>query len=99
MIFPFRYQVLTIISPQTPFEKMAVGMEDLTGDRGVLKKVLEHGSGPVVPNGAMVTVHYNGYLEYSDEPYDSSRLRNQEQHFKLGRGQGSHFGCIVQWKF
>lgn len=32
-------------------------------------------------------VHYNGYLEYSDEPYDSSRLRNQPQRFHLGQGE------------
>ena len=61
-------------------------MEDLTGDGGVLKKTLDHGIGPVVPPGAMVRVHYNGYLEYCDEPYDSSRLRGKEQEFKLGRG-------------
>jgi FK506-binding protein 6 len=66
---------------------MAVGMEDLTGDGGVLKKVLTNGLGPGVPEGAMVRVHYNGYLEYSDEPYDSSRLRNREQQFKLGKGR------------
>ncbi len=65
---------------------MAVGMEDIAGDGGVLKKVLTSGLGPTVPEGAMVRVHYNGYLEYSDEPYDSSRLRNREQQFKLGRG-------------
>ena len=33
------------------------------------------------------SVHYNGYLEYSDEPYDSSRLRNQMQQFRLGQGE------------
>ena len=65
---------------------MALSMEDVTGDGKVLKKVLSVGVGPVVPDGAMVRVHYNGYLEYSDEPYDSSRLRNKEQQFRLGRG-------------
>ena len=34
-----------------------------------------------------VIVHYNGYLEYSDEPFDSSRLRNQMQQFRLGNGE------------
>ena len=32
-------------------------------------------------------VHYNGYLEYSDEPFDSSRLRNKMQQFRLGSGE------------
>lgn len=33
---------------------MAHDMEDLTGDRGVLKKVLRAGVGPVVPRTASV---------------------------------------------
>ena len=66
---------------------MAIKMVDLTGDGGVMKKVLTDGIGPLVPDGAVVRVHYNGYLEYCDEPYDSSRLRNKEQKFKLGRGE------------
>ena len=31
-------------------------------------------------------VHYNGYYEYSDEPYDSSRLRNRQEQFTVGKG-------------
>lgn len=65
---------------------MAVGMEDLVGDGGVLKKVIRPGTGLLVPEGAMVRVHYNGYLEFADEPYDSSRLRNRQQQFQLGKG-------------
>ncbi len=72
----------------SPFERMSLDLSPLTEDRGVLKKVLREGIGPVVPEGAIVRVHYNGYLEYSDEPYDSSRLRNQQQQFRLGRGEG-----------
>ena len=33
---------------------MAKGMKDLTGDGGVLKKVLKAGVGPVVPEGGIV---------------------------------------------
>ena len=32
------------------------------------------------------TVHYNAYLEYSEEPFDSSILRNYQERFKLGSG-------------
>ena len=32
-------------------------------------------------------VHYNGYLEYSEEPFDSSRLRDEIHMFRLGKGQ------------
>ena len=43
--------------------------------------------GNVVPDGAIVRVHYNGYLEYSGEPYDSSRLRNQPMQFTLQKNE------------
>ena len=66
---------------------MAKSMQDLTGDGKVLKKIITPGNGPTVADGAMVRVHYNGYLEYSGEPYDSSRLRNKEQQFTLGKGE------------
>lgn len=83
-------------------------MEALTDDRGVLKRIMRTGTGPVVAEGAIVrrepcyeacgcelllihfpptAVHYNGYLEYSDEPFDSSRLRNQVLQFRLGHGE------------
>lgn len=29
--------------------------------------------------------HYNGYLEFNDEPFDSSRLRNKPEIHKLGK--------------
>ena len=32
-------------------------------------------------------VHYNGYLEYADEPFDSTRLRGRQQQFTLGKGR------------
>ena len=65
---------------------MAKGMVDLTDNGSVFKKILHPGTGGVVPEGSIVRVHYNGYLEYSDEPYDSSRLRNKQQQFRLGNG-------------
>ena len=50
---------LTIIMAllfQTPFELMAVEMEDITSaqDGGVLKKVLKQGTGNIVPDKAIV---------------------------------------------
>ena len=66
---------------------MAFGMIKLTEDGGVLKKTIRHGTGPLVPDGAIVRVHYNGYLEFSDEPFDSSRLRNRQHQFTLSKGE------------
>jgi len=31
-----------------------------------------------------ISVHYNGYLEYGDEPFDSTYLRRKPQSFNLG---------------
>ena len=72
----------------TPFEKIKKGMEDITGSELVLKKILKYGSGQVVPPNSLCRVHYNGYVEYSDEPFDSSRLRGRQHQFKLGSGEG-----------
>ncbi|CAH1802453.1 unnamed protein product [Owenia fusiformis] len=67
-------------------------MEDITEEKngGVLKKVLTPGHGPLCPEEASVLVHFNGYLEYKDEPFDSSRLRNKPDRIKLG-------DCILGW--
>ena len=78
-------------------------MEDLTGEGGVFKKTIRTGTGPVIPeratvkstpthkinyvDGFCIAVHYNGYLEYSDEPYDSSYLRNKPLVIHLGKGE------------
>jgi len=67
----------------TPFKRLARKMEDLTGDGGVLKKILRQGTGPVIPKGATVRYHSNGYTEFNDEPFDSTRLRNRPYVKKL----------------
>eukprot|EP00794_Sanderia_malayensis_P014000 gene14000-15458_t len=76
-------------SEMTPFERMAVKMEDISPakDRGVLKMFIKHGTGDVIPDGSFVRVHYNGYLEFSEEPFDSSRLRGFEYKLTLGQGE------------
>ena len=62
-------------------------MEDLTPDGGVKKRIKRAGGGEPVMEGAEVHIHYNGYLEHNDEPFDSTRLRNKKQVVQLGRGQ------------
>jgi len=58
-----------------PFQKIASKMINLTEDGKVKKKLIRAGSGCLVPENAVVTVHYNAYVEYDDEPYDSTWLR------------------------
>jgi len=42
------------------------------------------GSGCIVPKRSVVTVHYNAYVEYGDEPYDSTWLRGYPKVGQLG---------------
>lgn len=37
-----------------PFERLAKKMEDISGDGGVFKKILQQGTGKVVPQDALV---------------------------------------------
>lgn len=71
----------------TPFSRMRAEMVDISNDGGVMKRILKHGAGPVVPPHSLCRVNYNAYLEYSDEPFDSSRLRGKQKQFKLGIGE------------
>ncbi len=59
-------------------------MTAITDDEGVYKMVVKKGTGDVVTPGAICRIHYNGYLEYRDEPFDSTRLRNRQQQIRLG---------------
>ncbi|XP_076336053.1 LOW QUALITY PROTEIN: inactive peptidyl-prolyl cis-trans isomerase FKBP6-like [Tachypleus tridentatus] len=70
---------------RSPFQHLSNKMIAVTNDKMVLKKEVKPGIGPVVPKGSFVTVHYNGYLEYSEEPFDSTRLRNLPFKFLLGK--------------
>ncbi|XP_041350323.1 inactive peptidyl-prolyl cis-trans isomerase FKBP6-like [Gigantopelta aegis] len=74
---------------RSPFERRMSKMEDITEEHNgrVMKKVLTPGAGPVVPPNSLLKVHYNGYLELADEPFDSSRLRNCEERKRLGKGE------------
>lgn len=72
----------------SPFERMMKKMDDISPNKDgmVFKKVLQQGSGTIVPEGAIVRIHYNGYLEFGDEPFDSTRLRNSPYKVKLQTG-------------
>lgn len=71
---------------EAPFEYLEKDMEDLTSDKGVLKKIVRPGVGPVVPKTASLRFHYNAYREFGDEPYDSSRFRGKPETMRLGSG-------------
>ncbi|XP_031627970.1 FK506-binding protein 59 isoform X2 [Contarinia nasturtii] len=59
---------------------------DLSGDGGVLKRILENGSTDEQPStGCKVSLHYTGTLENGTQ-FDSSVERNEPFEFELGKG-------------
>lgn len=51
-----------------------------------MKFVKQKGTGEVVPDKAQVTVHYVGYFEYRDEPFDSTHNCGKPKSLRLGQG-------------
>ncbi|CAE1283305.1 FKBP6 [Acanthosepion pharaonis] len=71
----------------TSFQEIAKNMKNISPDGGVMKKLLKRGYGPLVAENSIIDVHYNAYFEYSDDPFDSSHLRNQSFKYKMGSGR------------
>ncbi|MGH0155633.1 UNVERIFIED_CONTAM: hypothetical protein FKN15_059520 [Acipenser sinensis] len=70
---------------QSPYQRLARQMQDVLGDGGVLKEVIREGEGPLVPENASVAVHYSGYLEYADRPFDTNCYMKFPRLMKLGK--------------
>jgi len=72
---------------EPPMDEKEVGKEDnITGDGGVLKKILKAGHGTYPEPGSEVTVHYVGKLQ-DGTVFDSSRDRGEPFKFNLGKGE------------
>ncbi|KAL4630922.1 inactive peptidyl-prolyl cis-trans isomerase FKBP6 [Arapaima gigas] len=69
---------------QSPFQRLALRMQDVSGDGGVLKDLVHGGEGQLCPRNATVFVHFSGYLEYSDRPFETSAHFKYPQMMKLG---------------
>uniref|UniRef100_A0A0A9YHD0 peptidylprolyl isomerase n=1 Tax=Lygus hesperus TaxID=30085 RepID=A0A0A9YHD0_LYGHE len=70
----------------SPFEIISAKMKDVTPDGKVKKKILRSGSNRI-PDGAVVYLHYNKYLEMQEVPFDSSYLQRKDPvRFQVGRG-------------
>jgi hypothetical protein len=59
---------------------------DLTGDGGVMKQLLNPGSGEGPKSGYRITCHYVATLVDGTQ-FDSSRARGQPYEFELGGGK------------
>lgn len=68
------------------FETLKTKMTSIYGDGKIMKLVKQKGVGEVIPFDARVTVKYMGYLEHTDEPFDSSFVRGGAETFHLNQG-------------
>ncbi|KAM6462471.1 inactive peptidyl-prolyl cis-trans isomerase FKBP6 isoform 2-T2 [Liasis olivaceus] len=66
------------------YQRLGQRMQDITGDRGVLKEIIRNGSGETVPPDASVLVKFSGYLEHTDRPFDTNCFRKNPKLMKLG---------------
>eukprot|EP00607_Mallomonas_marina_P009819 CAMPEP_0182418750 /NCGR_PEP_ID=MMETSP1167-20130531/3126_1 /TAXON_ID=2988 /ORGANISM="Mallomonas Sp, Strain CCMP3275" /LENGTH=484 /DNA_ID=CAMNT_0024593109 /DNA_START=95 /DNA_END=1552 /DNA_ORIENTATION=+ len=64
---------------------LAEGFVDISGDGGLLKKILEEGEGDCPQEGDEVVAHYTGTLDDGSK-FDSSRDRGKEFKFTVGTG-------------
>ncbi|KAM6906474.1 inactive peptidyl-prolyl cis-trans isomerase FKBP6 [Lycodopsis pacificus] len=72
-------------STPSPFDQLRQQMNDVLGDGGILKEVVQSGEGPPVPENASVLIHYSCFLEYSDRPFETTTHYKYPQMMKLGR--------------
>ncbi|XP_061757240.1 inactive peptidyl-prolyl cis-trans isomerase FKBP6 isoform X2 [Nerophis ophidion] len=76
-------------------------MEDVLGNGGVLKEVVHPGEGPSMPQNASVLIHYSGFLEYSDQPFETTTHFKHPRMMKLGRDvtlPGMELGLLTMRK-
>lgn len=57
---------------------------NLSGDGGLLKKIIKPGNGEQIPKDVIAIVHYTGKLTNGDV-FDSSKRRNQPFEFNIGK--------------
>lgn len=69
-----------------PFTALGEKMTNVTPDGKIKKKVIREGYGETPRDGQDVTIHYNAYLEYNDEPFDSTYIRKKPLTFEIGGG-------------
>ncbi|XP_072757123.1 inactive peptidyl-prolyl cis-trans isomerase FKBP6 [Anoplolepis gracilipes] len=68
------------------FAKLRAKMTNLTADNKVMKFIKQKGVGEVVPANAQVTIHYIGYFEDRDEPFDSTYSSGKPKTIRLNQG-------------
>ncbi|KAJ7329685.1 hypothetical protein JRQ81_015859 [Phrynocephalus forsythii] len=83
------------------YHRMGQRMQDITGDGGVLKEIIQAGYGETVPDDASVLVKFSGYLEHMDRPFDTNCFRKNPKLMKLGEDitlHGMEVGLLTMKK-
>lgn len=70
-----------------PFEIIGSKMTNLISNGKIKKRIIREGYGNKPPDGAIVRVDYNAYIEYSAEPFDSTYARKKHHQFQINNGQ------------
>ncbi|XP_076021407.1 inactive peptidyl-prolyl cis-trans isomerase FKBP6 [Genypterus blacodes] len=68
----------------SPFEQLRQRMQDISGDGGILKELIQPGDGPCVPHNASVLIHFSSFLDYSDQPFSTNTHHAHPRMMKLG---------------
>ncbi|XP_021271278.1 inactive peptidyl-prolyl cis-trans isomerase FKBP6 [Numida meleagris] len=79
----------------------ACGLQDISGDGGVRKELLRHGTGQPVPPAATVAVKYSGYLEHMEKPFCTNCTKKLPRLMKLGEDitlEGLEIGLLTMRK-
>jgi FKBP-type peptidyl-prolyl cis-trans isomerase len=61
--------------------------EDISGDGGLLKKIIQPGTGEMIPDDVVAIVHYTGTL-LDGTVFDSSVTRGTPFTFNIGKREG-----------
>lgn len=70
-----------------PFEIIASKMENLLPNGKIKKRIVRKGYGDKPVDGVLVRVHYNAYIEFNAEPFDSTYARKRYHQFQINNGQ------------
>ncbi|XP_018356146.1 PREDICTED: inactive peptidyl-prolyl cis-trans isomerase FKBP6-like [Trachymyrmex septentrionalis] len=71
------------------FSKLKTKMTSLTTDGKVMKYIQEKGVGKIIPHNARAIIHYVGFSESRDEPFDSTHCIGKPISLRLGKS------CII----
>ncbi|XP_066255987.1 inactive peptidyl-prolyl cis-trans isomerase FKBP6 [Euwallacea similis] len=70
-----------------PFTFLESKMTDNFCNEGIKKRVLQVGYGNKPEEKSIVRVHYNAYIEFNEEPFDSTYARKMPHQFMVATGE------------